>query len=149
MLQNRTWVITIYRQTLLPDLDFADMTYTGVLATILSGLEPAVAIALACVPLMRPLFGKKGLAKERTGYDYNSSKTSGAFSKKGSKNGSRGPSTFTELVDDDSSEIHLQPIKPAHEVSVSATPMQHNQRQSMSTSGQTITMERKWEVRQE
>jgi hypothetical protein len=125
------------------------MTHSGVLATVLSGLEPAVAIALACIPLMRPLFGKKKSEKERTGYDYNSSKTSGAFSKKGSKNGSRGPSTFTELVDDDSSEIHLQPIKPVHNVSVSAMPSQQNQRQSMPPPSQTITMERKWEVRQE
>ena len=31
------------------------MTYTGILATILSGLEPSVSIALACIPQMRPL----------------------------------------------------------------------------------------------
>jgi hypothetical protein len=43
----------------LPTLDFADMTYSGVLATLLSGLEPSVAIALACLPQMRPLFARK------------------------------------------------------------------------------------------
>jgi hypothetical protein len=35
------------------------MTYSGVLATLLSGLEPSVAIALACLPQMRPLFARK------------------------------------------------------------------------------------------
>lgn len=44
-----TWIITIYRQTLLSDLDYADLTHNGVLATVLSGLEPAIAIALACI----------------------------------------------------------------------------------------------------
>ncbi|PVI05356.1 hypothetical protein DM02DRAFT_584324 [Periconia macrospinosa] len=64
-----TWVITIYRQTLLSGLDFEDMTYTGVLATILSGLEPAVAIALACIPQMRPLCARK----KQVSYGYGSS----------------------------------------------------------------------------
>ena len=35
------------------------MTYEGVLATLLSGLEPSVAIALACLPQMRLLFARK------------------------------------------------------------------------------------------
>ncbi|ORY10515.1 hypothetical protein BCR34DRAFT_588590 [Clohesyomyces aquaticus] len=62
-----TWVITIYRQTMLPGLDFADMTYAGVLATPLFGLERSVAIALACIPLLRPLCGGRGRASKHTG----------------------------------------------------------------------------------
>ena len=124
-------VITIYRQTLLPGLNFNDMTYEGVLATLLSGLEPAVAIALACIPLMRPLLGHRGGASpSRTGYDYSGSGTSGLYSgKKGrSPAGSRAMNTFTELGDDaddgsNSSVVQLQPIKPGgHEVRVEVFP---------------------------
>ncbi|KAF2684446.1 hypothetical protein K458DRAFT_442819 [Lentithecium fluviatile CBS 122367] len=107
-----TWVITIYRQTLLPGLNFADMIYSGVLATILSGLEPAVAIALACIPLMRPLFGKKSTKTSDSGYNYESSKTSRIYSKKAGRDATN---TFSELVDDndDSSQVQVQPLKPA------------------------------------
>jgi hypothetical protein len=122
------------------------MTHTGVLATILSGLEPAVAIALACIPLMRPLFGKKN-PDSRSASQYNSSKNSGLYSKKDSRNASRGPSTFTELVDDDSSEVHLQPIKPVANVNVSTEAVPPQLRESVSVPGQAITVERKWEVR--
>lgn len=126
-----TWVITIYRQTLLPGLNFNDMTYEGVLATLLSGLEPAVAIALACIPLMRPLLGHRGNATpSRTGYDYSGSGTSGLYSgKKGrSPAGSRAMNTFTELGDDaddgsNSSVVQLQPMKVGgHEVRVEVFP---------------------------
>ncbi|KAB5513518.1 integral membrane protein [Coniochaeta sp. 2T2.1] len=50
-----TCAVSIYRQATLPHLYFEDMTYTGVLAIILSGIEPAVALSLACVPFLRPL----------------------------------------------------------------------------------------------
>ncbi|KAI4923285.1 hypothetical protein J4E85_008322 [Alternaria conjuncta] len=115
-----TWAITIYRQTLLPGLDFFDMTYTGVLATILSGLEPAVAIVLACIPLMRPLFGKSNQAM-RSNLDYESSKKTSLLSKKGSRRHDDPTATFSELVDgnDASSQIELQPVKTCQIVRVS------------------------------
>ncbi|KAH7130091.1 hypothetical protein B0J11DRAFT_243866 [Dendryphion nanum] len=124
-----TWVITIYRQTLLPGLDFTDMTYTGVLATLLSGLEPAVAIVLACIPLMRPLLGRRGSnSNTNTGYDYSGSGNSGLYSGKKRNPNSRDLNTFTELGDDAddgslSSVVQLQPIKPGgHEVRVEVYP---------------------------
>ncbi|KAF2714584.1 hypothetical protein K504DRAFT_478026 [Pleomassaria siparia CBS 279.74] len=58
-----TWVIAIYRQTTLADVNFEDMTHSGVLTTILSGLEPSVAIALACVPLLRPLMNSRHIIR--------------------------------------------------------------------------------------
>jgi hypothetical protein len=113
-------VITIYRQTLLPGLDFTDMTYTGVLATILSGLEPSVAIALACIPLMRPLFRRTESGGCRSIQGYRSDKSSGVFSAKKSRGAGRYQGSFIETVDDndDSSEVHLQPIKPAYSVGI-------------------------------
>ena len=146
MSTSRTWAITIYRQTLLPGLDFADMTHGGVLATILSGLEPAVAIVLACIPLLRPLFGKSR-ELPHSSYHVNSSRTVSLFSKKGSKIHGRDPTaTFSELMDnDDSSEIELQPIKLSRKVCISSIGDSHLQR-PYDTSSHAITVEREWEV---
>ena len=41
-------------------MDFADITYSIPLANIFSGLEPSLAVILACIPLLRPLLGKAG-----------------------------------------------------------------------------------------
>jgi hypothetical protein len=141
-------VITIYRQTLLPGLDFMDMTYTGVLATILSGLEPSVAIALACIPLMRPLFGRKDPSGKGSAYEY-SNKSSGIYTKE-VRGAVRDPNSFTEIVDDndDSSEVHLQPIKPCQNTSVTTEPI--DRRESITAlPGQAISVQKKWEVRHE
>jgi hypothetical protein len=126
-----------------------DMTHTGVLATILSGLEPSVAIALACIPLMRPLFGRKDPSKNGSSYDYNSNKSSGRFSKKERRGAHRDPNSFSEIVDDndDSSEIHLQPMKPIHNVTVSTEPATKDRHENVTPlPSQAITVESKWEV---
>ncbi|XP_014550951.1 hypothetical protein COCVIDRAFT_20708 [Bipolaris victoriae FI3] len=117
-----TWAINIYRQTLLPGLDFADMTYSGVLATNLSGLEPSVAIALACIPLMCPLF-RKSRKTTHSSYQCDSSRQTNFFPKKRSETHSLDPTaTFPRLVDnnDASSRVELQPINPSHMIRVSS-----------------------------
>ncbi|KAK4102572.1 hypothetical protein N658DRAFT_423405 [Parathielavia hyrcaniae] len=118
-----TCAVTIYRQATLPHLYFEDMTYTGVLATIFTGIEPSVALSLACVPFLRPLtrahrrqqqqHGKAG-AGHSTGSDgsqYGGStlRSGGGKSKAppSGLGGNRAP--FKELTDD-SSEIQLQPL---------------------------------------
>lgn len=127
------------------------MTYTGVLATILSGLEPAVAISLACIPLLRPLWGRKPSGSKGSSYEYNSSKQGRVYPKKGSKGSGGGAvGTFTELVyeNDDSSEIQLQPVKPKRSVSISAI-TESKSDPSLVSPGQAITVEQKWEIRRE
>ena len=126
------------------------MTHTGVLATILSGLEPAVAIVLACIPLMRPLFGLSKKS-DHPSYQFGSSKRTSRFSRKGCDTHGLDPTaTFSELVDDNdtSSEIQLQPIKSEQLVSVSSFDKGHRQQASRSPN-QAITIERKWEVTRE
>ncbi|KAI6369137.1 hypothetical protein MCOR25_004492 [Pyricularia grisea] len=54
-----TCAVTIYRQTKLENLNFEDMTHEGAVATLLSGLEPSVALTLACIPLLRPLLCRR------------------------------------------------------------------------------------------
>lgn len=55
----RTCAIGIGRQidfTTARPRDFSDTPYAMLPVIIFSGVEPSVAVALACVPLMRPLF---------------------------------------------------------------------------------------------
>lgn len=48
-------------------MDFTDIPYSMTLATIFGGLEPSMAVTLACVPLLRPLVGRcKCRAEENT-----------------------------------------------------------------------------------
>jgi len=39
-------------------MDFQDITYSLPPANIFSGLEPSMAVILACIPLLRPLLGR-------------------------------------------------------------------------------------------
>ncbi|XP_014555100.1 hypothetical protein COCVIDRAFT_17267 [Bipolaris victoriae FI3] len=152
-----TWAITIYRQTVLPTLDFADMTYSGVLATILSGLEPAVAIVLACVPLLRPLFGKSRHNLD-SGYQCGSSSAKQiSFMSKRGAGASRGldpTATFSELVDQtkNSSQIELRPVEGIQRVCISSDEERGKEERGKmmgkgGVSPRTISVERMWEVR--
>jgi hypothetical protein len=90
---------------MLPHLDFADMPFTGLLATLFSGLEPAVAISLACVPFIRPLFGRK---TEHSASRYGATNSEHPFSITMKSDNGR---PFEEL--DDVSHIQLQPVEAA------------------------------------
>jgi hypothetical protein len=124
------------------------MTYSGVLATILFGLEPAVAIALACIPLTRPLF-RKSRKNTHSSYQYGSSRQISLFSKKGSETHGLDPTaTFSELVDnnDASSQVELQPIKPSHMVRVSSV-YEHYKEQILASPNHAIAVKGKCEAR--
>jgi hypothetical protein len=100
------------------------MTHSGVLATLLSGLEPAVAIVLACIPLMRPLLGRKSEYTKGSRYRYNSSKMSKLDVQEivcGNVD------TFPLWGDDNdaSSQVQLQPIEASSAVRI-ATPQEKN-----------------------
>jgi hypothetical protein len=93
------------------------LAHNGVLATVLSGLEPAIAIALASIQLLRPLCKRQRPGHGASQY-YDASKTSVPFSKKGSLSNSRS----LDVLDDDSSEVQLRPVRAEHDVQVS-TPL--------------------------
>jgi hypothetical protein len=90
------------------------MPYSGTLTTILSGMEPAIAIVLACVPLLRPIFKKFSSRVDSSGSGYNTGELSRGYIKQ--KGGSREHSgDIPELFeddddDDDDSQIQLQPV---------------------------------------
>ncbi|KAE9994256.1 hypothetical protein EG327_000101 [Venturia inaequalis] len=135
-----TWVITIYRQTLLPGLDFADMTYTGVLATILSGLEPSVAIALACVPLCRPLWRSRPSKTKDSQYEYGNSRNTPLYPNRHRQDASR----RLDTLDDSSSELQLQPSDTD-----AVRTVIHPGGKRKGPGGHAIVVEKRWEVRSE
>lgn len=135
--QNRTWAVTIYRQVVLPSLDFMNMPYSGTLTTILSSMEPAIAIVLACVPLMRPIFEIFGSKVDNELRGVYANQTGGSREHSGN---------ITEPFEDDDndSQIQLQPVDVAkagiatilHDMESSATP--HYSR--------AITVKKSWAV---
>ncbi|KAE9972923.1 hypothetical protein EG328_004691 [Venturia inaequalis] len=135
-----TWVITIYRQTLLPGLDFADMTYTGVLATILSGLEPSVAIALACVPLCRPLWRSRPSKTKDSQYEYGNSRNTPLYPNRHRQDASR----RLDTLDDSSSELQLQPSDTD-----AVRTVIHPGGKRKGLGEHAIVVEKRWEVRSE
>jgi hypothetical protein len=123
--------VTIYRQASLPHLYFEDMTYTGVLATIFTGIEPAVALSLACVPFLRPLIYRNGnnnnisTGSDNSQYASRSGDSTTLRSKqhgdplRGRRGkGGGGPSSKEQHHDDndDSSEIQLRPLEGSGEL---------------------------------
>lgn len=141
---GRTWAITICRQVLLPDLDFADMMYSGVLVIMLSGLETAVAIVLPCIPLTRPLFDRSIKPTQSS----HGSKRTGFFSKKGIRTRDFDlTATFSESVGNNhtSSPLELQAVNSLQMVRVSS--VYEYQKQGITTSpNHAIAVETKWEV---
>ena len=122
------------------------MTYTGVPATIFTGIEPAVALSLACIPFLRPLV--KGKAFRTTGVDSPyASRTLGSrtLGSKAPSNGTNRP--FKELSDD-SSEVQLQPLggdslKYEADVRREEGPKGHKQ---PSTSTGAILVSKGWDI---
>lgn len=48
-------------------MDYEDITYSGVPFILMSVVEPSLAVTLSCVPLLRPLLGKKNSRYSATG----------------------------------------------------------------------------------
>lgn len=100
---NRTCVISGLRISVLSTMDFEDITYTIPLANIFSGLEPSVAVCLACIPLLRPLLGPSKYTPEPSNYLGSESNNTGKADRQ-----------FQQL-EDDSSQYNLRPLGPSHQ----------------------------------
>lgn len=102
----RTCGVTIFRQTLLPGLDATNPTGTGLLAFLFSTVEIGVAVSLACVPFLRPLFrGTFGSS--------NRSRPEASDYKFSSKNDKPPRSQGFDELPDDASEIQLRAVRAA------------------------------------
>lgn len=126
------------------------MPYSGTLTTILSGMEPAIAIVLACVPLMRPIFKKSSSRVDSSRSGYDTGELSGGYTKQ--KGGSRKHSGgITELFedddDDDGSQIQLQPVDVS-KAGIS-TILHDTEGPAMSYYSRAITVKKSWAVNSE
>ena len=105
----RACVVSAYRVSVLSTMDFADITYSIPLANIFSGLEPSLAVILACVPLMRPLLGKS------VGSSAGQSRS--AYPVSGRSDRGKPPTNEFEPLDDES-QYRLRPIGVKHQAEV-------------------------------
>lgn len=126
------------------------MTYTGVLATILTGIEPAVALSLSCVPFLRPLIkGRSMDTTANTSGDNSDLRTFGASSNSRKTN----RSDFKELDshNDNSSEVQLHPMDPMGNKGVSSAEVGHDdldrgQTPAVGDGGEFIVVKNSWHV---
>jgi hypothetical protein len=99
-------------------MDFTDITYSIPLANIFSGLEPSVAVILACVPLLRPLFGCAGkYSANGTGRFTDNSAMSGSNDARTPAGSGKTADGF-EPLSDDSSQYRLRPMGPKFHTAV-------------------------------
>ena len=106
-------------------MDFNDITYSLPPANIFSGLEPSVAVTLACVPLLRPLLGCSKYSSNGTGgYASGSGTPSKALEIEA------GDSRPFEPLTDDSSQYRLRPLGPNHHAEIQSTAKPANSRSS-------------------
>jgi hypothetical protein len=93
--------------------DFTDMAYSGALATVLSGVEPAVAITMACIPLIGPLCRRRRRESAVEQGNTPRTRSSKNYTKGLGSQKSMGASVLVgsfEQLDDAGSEIRLQPL---------------------------------------
>lgn len=121
-----TCVFSALRINAIVTMDYADLTYLAVTPSIYSVIEPNIAITLACVPLLRPLFGGqysvRGTLIRR---DWGTDETSGAnnsAAKQPRKTNRVGFQTLDDSTfqgNEASSQVELQPMDPKYEAVVS------------------------------
>lgn len=94
-------------------MDFDDITFSIPPANIFSGLEPSVAVTLACIPLYRPLL-------RRGKYSSNGTPASSPFANSSQKGtDSDGRRAFRPL-NDHRAQYQLRPMGPKHHAEISA-----------------------------
>lgn len=129
-----------------------DMPYSGTLTTILSGMEPSIAIVLACIPLMRPIFKKFSPRADSSRSGYTTGELSGGYTKQ-----ARGCREHSENVDelfeddynddDNDSQIQLQPV---YVLKAGTSIISHGTEDpTMPHSSSAITVKKSWAVNSE
>lgn len=118
--RTSTCVVSVIRLVALSSIDYSDITFNVPESLIFSGLEPCLAVTLACVPVLQPL-GRFILGRTRTG---SSGLSSGKTNSKSSN--------FKQL-NDNSSQHQLRPLGPKHAADVRA-----NQHSSGSDLGSDV-----------
>ncbi|KAI2602567.1 hypothetical protein GGR54DRAFT_644910 [Hypoxylon sp. NC1633] len=107
-----TCVVSIVRIDTMTSIDFDDITWTIPHTVLFSALEPCVAVTLACVIILRPLFGGQHSPEGTATFN---SATVDALSRRQSNR------RFKQL-NDDSSETRLRPEEVGYKASIANSP---------------------------
>ncbi|KAL2180664.1 uncharacterized protein P884DRAFT_191750, partial [Thermothelomyces heterothallicus CBS 202.75] len=140
-----TCVVSALRIAALSSIDYSDITFNVPTSLIFSGLEPSLAVTLACVPVLRPLLSKIKGSISGSGLRSGQANPCGF----GSKNGPFAP------LNDDSSQYQLRPVGPKHVAEAKAkTPSTwsgDNSDQETRPANKTgnIVVQREWDVAEE
>ncbi|KAI1840663.1 hypothetical protein JX265_006127 [Neoarthrinium moseri] len=143
-----TVIVSIFRLATLITVDFDDLTYTCTEALIFTAIEPALAIVLSNIPMLRPLLKRGKYSANGTASPMFSLKPRSA-TKRSTNIGAFEP------LSDDSSQYQLRPLGTKHNVQISVDredgrPDSHERQPSPSSDQQrAITIRQDWEVRQE
>ncbi|PGG99924.1 hypothetical protein AJ79_08361 [Helicocarpus griseus UAMH5409] len=134
-----TCVVSGIRINTLSSMDFLDITFSIPPANIFSGLEPSVAVTLACIPLLRPLL-RRGKYSDNGTPVYPPTNVSK----------STGPGRGFEQLNDNSSQYQLRPVGGKHfaEISTLKNP-ESSRRDSSDLEGHEpsgITVKEHWHV---
>lgn len=124
-------------------MDFNDITYSIPQANIFSGMEPSVAVTLACIPLLRPLLGRSKYSNDGTArYATGSATPSKALELE------TGDGRPFQALNDDSSQYRLRPLGPKHlaEVRSTANKSTSSGRGSSDSEPGGITVRAEWDV---
>ncbi|RYO39348.1 hypothetical protein AA0111_g1671 [Alternaria arborescens] len=146
-----TIAITIYRQKLLWKLDFDDIPKTPniIFAMILSELETAVMILVACIPLMRPLFWRnEGQSPPNGRHNANIYVEGGHLERGNKRRGARNlqllyPPSWFDNKDD--SKVAAQSLKVVHVADVASTSATETS-QGSSCSKDSVVDKKRWEA---
>jgi hypothetical protein len=132
-----------------------DMPYSGTLTTILSGMEPAIAIVLACVP---PLFKASNSRVDSNRSGYNTSELSGGYGRQKGRSREHSGDIIELFGDDDGdgdgddnddndSQIRLQ-LVDISKAGIS-TMSHHKEGPAMPNYSRAITVKKSWAVSSE
>lgn len=144
---SRTPAFTVIRLVTLLQVNYADITYSVTIPFIFTGLEPTLAVALPCIPLLRPLLGNcqySGNGTARLGATVPSFVTRIKTLRKNGK-------TIGEADDSSERGIRLTPIDGTEHVSKVWRSGSHSTGQEIDNStevegNELITISHEWKV---
>ncbi|KAI6087259.1 hypothetical protein F4821DRAFT_259218 [Hypoxylon rubiginosum] len=137
-----TCVVSIVRVVIMTQIDFNDITYTIPHTVLFSALEPCVAVTLACVIILRPLFGGQYSPDGTATF---ASPSADALSRNVSNR------HFKQL-NDDSSETRLRPEEVGYRATVAKSPEPFKGFGSLGDVGLemgSISIKHEWTVEEE
>ncbi|KAI1758658.1 hypothetical protein GGR53DRAFT_516366 [Hypoxylon sp. FL1150] len=139
-----TCVVSIIRVVMITRIDFNDITYTVPHTVLFSALEPCVAVTLACVIILRPLFGGQYSPDGTATF---SSPSADAMARNVDR------SRHFKPLNDDSSETRLRPEEVGYQATVAKSPEPFKEFGSLGDTGGlemgSISIKHEWTVEEE